>query len=98
MGRDAHATAAIVWTYFTELVEVSVAQGEVVPQGQVRSVQHLEGGVVLEIFVLEGNLVEAVQPLVQVELSASEAQPRRSPGDLGCVHSGPGTADRRKPG
>ena len=75
MGRDAHATAAIVWTYFTELVEVSVAQGEVVPQGQVRSVQHLEGGVVLEIFVLEGDLVEAGQPLVQVELSASELNP-----------------------
>ena len=30
---------------------------------------------VLEIFVLEGDLVEAGQPLVQVELSASELNP-----------------------
>ncbi len=68
-------TFGVVWTYFTELTEVAVAQGEVVPQGQVRTVQHLEGGVVLEIFVLEGDLVNAGQPLIQVELKASELNP-----------------------
>jgi len=65
-------TAGVVFAYFTPLVEVAIAPGEVVPQSQVRSVQHLEGGVVLEIFVQDGKVVAEGERLIQVELSASE--------------------------
>ncbi len=67
--------AGTVWTYFTILPEVAVAIGSVVPAGQVRSVQHLEGGVVTAIYVKDGDLVEAGQSLVQVELAPNANNP-----------------------
>ena len=41
--------AAIVWGALTQVREVTVAQGQIIPRGQVQNVQHLEGGIVAEI-------------------------------------------------
>ncbi|MEE8273792.1 MAG: hypothetical protein V3R88_03845 [Alphaproteobacteria bacterium] len=38
-----------VWAYSVELEEVAIAVGEVVPQGQVKVIQHLEGGIIEKI-------------------------------------------------
>lgn len=48
----------IAWAAVTEITEVVVSSGEVSPIGSVKRVQHLEGGIVKEIFVGEGDLVE----------------------------------------
>jgi len=61
------------WAYFGRLDVVSVATGEVVPSSQVKSVQHLEGGIVREILVREGQAVTQGQPLVVLESTASGA-------------------------
>jgi membrane fusion protein, adhesin transport system len=58
--------AAIVWGSVTQIREVTVAQGQIIPRGQVQTVQHLEGGIVAEIFVREGMTVTAQQPLVRL--------------------------------
>lgn len=58
----------ISWAVFTELEEVSVAIGEVVPQGKVKVVQHLEGGIITDIYVQEGDLVRTGNELVQLDL------------------------------
>ncbi len=47
----------IAWAAITEITEVVVSSGEVSPIGSVKRVQHLEGGIVKEIFVGEGDLV-----------------------------------------
>ena len=47
----------IIWANFANLEEVAVATGEVVPYGQVKVVQHLEGGIITEINVKEGDYV-----------------------------------------
>ena len=48
-----------------KLIEVlSLADGQVIPQGRIKYVQHLEGGIVEEILVKEGEKVETNQPLV----------------------------------
>lgn len=60
---------ALVWTLYARLDEVAIARGEVVPQGKVKVVQHLEGGVVQAIFVAEGREVKAGDPLLQLELA-----------------------------
>ena len=39
------------WAYSSTLDIVSIANGEVIPSSQVKSVQHLEGGIVLDISV-----------------------------------------------
>ncbi|SCA54904.1 Multidrug resistance efflux pump membrane-fusion protein (fragment) [Candidatus Terasakiella magnetica] len=58
----------IIWGFFTMLEEVSVAMGEVVPQGKVKAIQHLEGGIMTEVFVKEGDLVRKDSKLVQLDL------------------------------
>ncbi len=61
----------IVWANFANLGEVAIANGEVVPQGKVKVIQHLEGGIVESIFVREGDVVTEGQPLVQLNLAVS---------------------------
>jgi len=63
-------TAAFVWAYFAELDEVAVADGEVVPQGNVKVVQHLEGGIVAELNVTEGDAVQQGQSLLLLDLAS----------------------------
>jgi adhesin transport system membrane fusion protein len=60
------ATLAL-WSYYGRLDIVSVAGGEVVPASQVKTVQHLEGGIVRKIHVKEGEGVKANQPLLDME-------------------------------
>lgn len=57
----------ILWSSFTEINEMARAEGEVVPQGFVQVVQHLDGGLVREILTGEGDLVEEGQVLVRID-------------------------------
>lgn len=61
----------LAWASQAELDEVATATGEVVPQSQIKTIQHLEGGIIEEMFVKEGDTVAAGSPLVQLDLSAS---------------------------
>ena len=48
-----------------KIIEVlSLADGKIIPQGRIKYVQHLEGGIVEEILIEEGSKVEKSQPLV----------------------------------
>jgi membrane fusion protein, adhesin transport system len=58
--------ASMVWAAMTEVQELTVAQGQIIPRGQVQAVQHLEGGIVEEIYVHEGTSVTARQPLIRL--------------------------------
>ncbi|MBR9971684.1 HlyD family type I secretion periplasmic adaptor subunit [Magnetospirillum sulfuroxidans] len=60
----------IVWANIARLDEVAIADGEVVPEGKVKVIQHLEGGVIREIYVSEGDEVKEGAPLLQLDLSA----------------------------
>lgn len=61
------------WSALTTIDIVSMATGEVAPSSQVKSVQHLEGGIVRQILIREGDIVKAGQPLVVLEPTASSA-------------------------
>lgn len=61
----------VLWSFFARLDEVAIAQGEVVPYGKVKQIQHLEGGVLREISVQEGQIIHEGNPLFQVDLPAS---------------------------
>jgi membrane fusion protein, adhesin transport system len=63
--------ATIVWASITRVREVTIAQGQILPRGQVQAVQHLEGGIVAEFFVREGSRVTAQQPLVRLRPETS---------------------------
>ena len=48
-----------------KIIEVlSLADGKIIPQGRIKYVQHLEGGIVEEILIEEGSKVEKSEPLV----------------------------------
>lgn len=64
--------ALIAWARFAQLGEVSVATGEVVPQGKVKVIQHLEGGIIDAIHVRDGNAVKEGSPLMQLNLASSD--------------------------
>ena len=64
----------LVWAAVTKIDEKAVTQGEVLPVGQVRHVQHLEGGIVRQILVDEGDLVEAGQTLMVLDPTASQSE------------------------
>ncbi len=63
-------TTLLVWANFAKLDEVSVAPGKVVPQGKTKVIQHLEGGIVEEIFVNEGDTVAQGDPLLLLDLAS----------------------------
>ena len=50
--------AFVVWTAFTNVNEIARTPGEVVPAGYQQTVQHLEGGMVKQIHVQEGDVVQ----------------------------------------
>jgi adhesin transport system membrane fusion protein len=69
----------VIWASFARLDEVAMAPGEVVPQGRVKTVQHLEGGIIEDIFVQDGDTVREGANLAQLNLGqlAGNAQELR---------------------
>ncbi len=65
--------AFFIWASVGTLNIVSMAVGEVIPSSQIKTVQHLEGGIVREIMVKEGDKVVRGQPLATLEKTASGA-------------------------
>jgi len=65
------------WMALGTLDVVSLANGEIIPVGQVKKVQHLEGGIVQKILVREGELVtkdQAVLILDNTQLDADKIE------------------------
>lgn len=65
--------AFVMWGTATEFRELTMAPGEVKPVGSVHTVQHLEGGRVLEIAAQEGEVVEKGAPIVRLQSTAALA-------------------------
>jgi membrane fusion protein, adhesin transport system len=65
--------SVIIWMNIGTLDIVSMTQGEVIPSTQLKTIQHLEGGIVLEISVEEGEVVKKGQPLVVLDKTLSNA-------------------------
>lgn len=64
----------IIWAAVTNLKEVARAPGEIIPSGDIKVVQHLDGGVISEILVAEGQLVEKGQLLLRISGSKATAE------------------------
>jgi adhesin transport system membrane fusion protein len=58
---------AFVWAALADLDEVIVGEGKVVPSNRVQVVQNLEGGIVSEILVQAGDMVQKDQPLLRID-------------------------------
>ena len=57
----------ILWASWAELDEVTRCDGRVVPFSRIQKIQSLEGGILEQLMVKEGDLVEAGQLLVKLD-------------------------------
>tara|TARA_Y100001960_G_scaffold333566_1_gene439433 strand:+ start:1664 stop:3055 length:1392 start_codon:yes stop_codon:yes gene_type:complete len=56
-----------VWASWAQIDKVTVGQGKVVPSSQIQVVQNLEGGLIKDILVREGQNVEKGQQLLLID-------------------------------
>ena len=66
-----------VWGNTAPIAGAVVASGTFVATGQNKTIQHLEGGVIREIKVHEGDIVEPGQTLVELDQTVARAELRR---------------------
>lgn len=64
--------AFVLWACLTNINEVARAAGEVTPQGHEQVVQHLEGGMIKEIKVADGQTVKRGDVLVVLDGAGAE--------------------------
>lgn len=68
----------ILWASFAQVEEVTRGDGKVIPSRQLQVVQSLDGGVVSEILVQEGQVVEAGQLLLKIDETRATSGVRES--------------------
>jgi len=57
----------LLWANFAVIDEVTKGEGKAIPSSKVQKIQNLEGGIVAELFVKEGQIVEAGAPLIRLD-------------------------------
>lgn len=61
------------WAHFAEVEEVTEGQGKVIPNSGEQRIQSLEGGILAELYVKEGEVVEKGQPLLKLDATKATA-------------------------
>ena len=57
----------ITWASFAQIDEIARGSGDIIPSGENQLVQNLEGGIVEEILVKEGDFVKKGQLLIKID-------------------------------
>jgi adhesin transport system membrane fusion protein len=58
---------AVTWAAYATLDEVAIGTGRVIPSSQIQMIQNLEGGILAELEVAEGRVVEKDQVLLRID-------------------------------
>ena len=66
-------TGAIIWAAFAEVDELARGDGKVIPSDKIQRVQSLDGGIISEILVKEGQIVEKDTPLMKIDTTRFQA-------------------------
>lgn len=59
--------ALIIWASLASIDEVTRGEGRAIPSSRLQKVQNLEGGIVAQVFVHEGEVVQAGAPLLRLD-------------------------------
>lgn len=57
----------ILWAAFADIDEVTRGNGKAIPSSRLQKIQNLEGGIVTEVFIHEGQIVNAGDPLLRLD-------------------------------
>ncbi|MEJ0060775.1 MAG: HlyD family type I secretion periplasmic adaptor subunit [Terricaulis sp.] len=74
----AFLTIAVTWACFGQIDIVAVAQGQVIPDGRIKTMQAPDQGVVRAIHVRDGQNVRAGDPLIELDPTVSGAEVQQS--------------------
>jgi adhesin transport system membrane fusion protein len=67
LATAAFFASALTWAAFAEIDEVTRGEGKVIPSSKIQVIQNLEGGILTEILVSEGQFVDKDQPLLRLD-------------------------------
>jgi len=68
----------LIWAYFAPIEQSVVGEGKVIPASQVKMIQSVDGGIIKEIFVREGDVVKKNQILVQLDTTRNSSDYEQS--------------------
>ncbi len=57
----------IIWASIADIDEITKGEGKIIPSSQLQVIQNLEGGIVSEILVKEGDFVKKGQVLLKID-------------------------------
>lgn len=66
-------TGAVIWAAFAEIDELARGNGKVIPSDKIQRVQSLDGGIISEILVKEGQIIEKDAPLMKIDTTRFQA-------------------------
>lgn len=70
--------SAVIWANFAVVEEVTTGMGQVIPSGHVQVIQNLEGGILAELMVREGEEVDKGQVLLKIDDTGFDATRREN--------------------
>lgn len=71
-------SVAVIWAAVAQVDEITRGDGKVIPSQQLQVLQSLDGGIVEEILVREGQIVDAGQILLRIDPTRFESSVRES--------------------
>ncbi|WP_166358428.1 HlyD family type I secretion periplasmic adaptor subunit [Pseudomonas akapageensis] len=57
----------VVWAHLAVIDEVTRGEGKAIPSSKIQKIQNLEGGIVAQIYIHEGQIVEIGDPLLRLD-------------------------------
>ena len=76
LGTAVLIAVLILWAAWAEVDEVANGQGQVIPSQRTQDIEHLEGGILEEVLVSEGDMVNKDDALARIYNEASASQYR----------------------
>lgn len=79
------AFLALLWSIWGQIDLIATAQGKVIPNDRIKTIQPLETGRVTRVLVSEGQKVKAGQVLIELDATITQAEKTRIGGDLAAA-------------
>jgi adhesin transport system membrane fusion protein len=67
--------AFVAWARTAAIDQFAIAPGEVAPSDKVKVIQHLEGGMIKNLYVIDGQQVKENDPLLELQLAVTGVNP-----------------------
>lgn len=65
--------AAFTWAYYSEIDELARGEGKVIPSEKIQTIQSLDGGIISDILVSEGQIIKNGQALMKIDTTRFQA-------------------------